>query len=172
MGDVNLFTRNLSNDATRPLQYAQALTTVQGSDGSENSTFLFTSDPFITNVTESLYQQDVKGTFACVCTRARIEPLQYILSIVDASPAPTPVGNCLNNDIMELVCVTLQSFRMMNCSSVWTSGASGLATSAGVETGVLVDVATREMRRRLGGCASTMSVVGVPDGILLSNTGT
>ena len=132
----------------------------------DRTPYMFTSERTAQKATSLLYDKKLKGTFVCACTNSVPPPTQqYIISVEGGSQ--TSGRACIDTDTMDAVCTVLSDLDLMTCMTVWRSGAAGPAHPASIETGTLVDVATREMRRQGGPCARTIAIRLTEDSVLL-----
>lgn len=137
-----------------------ALAVANGTD------FMWSNDPAMHNLTAALYARPVYGTFACACEdTARAPMVRYIVSGLQSNASAVPVRECLGTDTMSAACATLAQMRLMTCNNVWSTGMSGFAHTAAVETGVLVDAVRKLCKKRVGACAETVTFTGALDSV-------
>lgn len=128
--------------------------------------FMWSNDPVDRNLTSTLYARPVHGTFVCSCEDVERAPtIRYIVSGVQTDILQTSARTCLGTTIMTEICATLSRLGLMTCANTWSSGISGFAHTAAVETGVLVDAVRRISRRMAGACSATIAFEGALDAV-------
>jgi hypothetical protein len=158
IGNVTYQNPNVPTNATG----AELVSELALQNGTE---FMWSNDPAARNWTTALYARPVFGTFVCSCEDVERAPtIRYIVSGVQTDPLGVSARTCLGTEIMTATCATLLKMGLMTCSNTWSSGMSGFAHTAAVETGVLVD-AVRRISGKNRSCAETIAFEGALDSV-------
>lgn len=159
IGNVTYQNPNVPTNATG----AELVSELALQNGTE---FMWSNDPASRNWTTALYARPVYGTFVCSCEDISRPPtIRYIVSAAQADPAGLSARTCLGTEMMTATCATLEDMGLMTCMNAWSSGMSGFAHSAAVETGVLVDAVRRLSEKAAGPCAETLAFEGALDSV-------
>jgi hypothetical protein len=128
--------------------------------------FMWSNDPASRNWTTALYARPVYGTFVCSCEDVSRPPtIRYIVSATQVDPTGLSARTCLGTEMMTATCATLEDMGLMTCMNAWSSGMSGFAHTAAVETGVLIDAVRRLSEKAVGTCAETLTFEGALDSV-------
>jgi hypothetical protein len=159
IGNVTYQNPNVPTNATG----AELISELALQNGTE---FMWSNDPAARNWTTALYARPVYGTFVCSCEDVpRAPTIRYIVSGTQTDTVGLSARTCLGTELMTATCATLEDMGLMTCMNSWSSGMSGFAHTAAVETGVLVDAVRRLSKKAAGACAETIAFEGALDAV-------
>ena len=138
---------------------------VAPADGSVS--FVLTSDPGMNATRGVEFTNEITATLVCDCTTVP-STLNYIVSAVQARPDADGPTSCIGQETMQSACTFTGRAGLMECQTVWSSGASGVANKAGVESGALIQMFRNVVRgQSLRSCTQTIDFQGAEDSILI-----